>query len=313
MSPTVDARVLAALRNVTPATVLAWARRGWIPCARVGRRVWFDVAEVERALKVREAQRKRPGRRGAPSMASPTPGDPNDQRRSAGTALRGERRGLARSPMRQGPSEPFPQSGPLPALDFDEETARLIRAKARKLARSPGFSWQDTEDLAQDLAVKALEARRGHDPALGPLGAFLAVVLSNHAVDLLRRRQAQRRRDRRPTSLSATVAWCEGERRALAQMIGQRELDARIGKHTRPDEEQADERMDVAAALARLPPEQRRLAEALSRGSCAEVARAAGIPRTTLRARVAHLRPAFGGGDPQDFSPAASSGPADSA
>jgi hypothetical protein len=54
MSTIVDARDLAAQLRVTPATVLTWARRGWIPCLRAGRRpVLFDLAEVERALKER--------------------------------------------------------------------------------------------------------------------------------------------------------------------------------------------------------------------------------------------------------------------
>jgi hypothetical protein len=54
MSQFVDARGLAAKVHVTPATILAWARRGWIPCLRAGRRpVLFDLAEVERALKAR--------------------------------------------------------------------------------------------------------------------------------------------------------------------------------------------------------------------------------------------------------------------
>jgi hypothetical protein len=49
-----DARELAARYRVTPATVLAWARRGWIPCLRAGRRpVLFDVVEVEKAMRAR--------------------------------------------------------------------------------------------------------------------------------------------------------------------------------------------------------------------------------------------------------------------
>jgi hypothetical protein len=58
MSEIVDARCLAERLRVTAATVLAWARRGWIPCLRAGRRpVLFDVAEVERTLRER-AQRR---------------------------------------------------------------------------------------------------------------------------------------------------------------------------------------------------------------------------------------------------------------
>jgi hypothetical protein len=61
MSQIVDARGLAAKLRVAPATVLAWARRGWIPCLRAGRRpVLFDLAEVERALKERAERREVP-------------------------------------------------------------------------------------------------------------------------------------------------------------------------------------------------------------------------------------------------------------
>jgi hypothetical protein len=51
MARIIDARGVAARLGVTPATVLAWARRGWVPCLRAGRRpVLFDIGEVERAL-----------------------------------------------------------------------------------------------------------------------------------------------------------------------------------------------------------------------------------------------------------------------
>jgi predicted site-specific integrase-resolvase len=59
MSQIVDARDLGARLGVTPATVLAWARRGWIPCLRAGRRpVLFELPEVERALKERAKRRE---------------------------------------------------------------------------------------------------------------------------------------------------------------------------------------------------------------------------------------------------------------
>jgi hypothetical protein len=59
MSQIVDARDLAVKLRVTRATVLSWARRGWIPCLRAGRRpVLFDLVEVERALKQRGESRE---------------------------------------------------------------------------------------------------------------------------------------------------------------------------------------------------------------------------------------------------------------
>jgi hypothetical protein len=54
MCELIDARRVAERYHVTPATVLAWARRGWVPCLRAGRRpVLFDPAEVEAALRRR--------------------------------------------------------------------------------------------------------------------------------------------------------------------------------------------------------------------------------------------------------------------
>jgi hypothetical protein len=57
MSQFLDAREIAPRLHVTPATVLAWQRRGWIPCLRAGRRpVLFDVVAVEEALRARGLQ-----------------------------------------------------------------------------------------------------------------------------------------------------------------------------------------------------------------------------------------------------------------
>jgi len=54
----IDAREMAKRLRVTPATVLAWQRRGWIPCLRAGQRpVLFDPHTVEEALRRRGARR----------------------------------------------------------------------------------------------------------------------------------------------------------------------------------------------------------------------------------------------------------------
>jgi predicted site-specific integrase-resolvase len=46
-----DAHHLAKRLHVTGRTILNWARRGWIPCLRAGRKsVYFDPEEVEKAL-----------------------------------------------------------------------------------------------------------------------------------------------------------------------------------------------------------------------------------------------------------------------
>ncbi|MFT5528137.1 MAG: phage terminase Nu1 subunit (DNA packaging protein) [Pirellulaceae bacterium] len=60
MSKLVDAKKLAELLTVKPATIHAWHRRGWIPCLRAGRRpVLFDVEAVKKALRERAERRGR--------------------------------------------------------------------------------------------------------------------------------------------------------------------------------------------------------------------------------------------------------------
>lgn len=58
MSELLCAKELAKHLKVTPATIHAWQRRGWIPCLRAGRRpVLFDVEAVEQALRERAEQK----------------------------------------------------------------------------------------------------------------------------------------------------------------------------------------------------------------------------------------------------------------
>jgi hypothetical protein len=53
----VRAQIVAQQYGVTSETVRGWARRGWIPCRRAGRRpILFDMSEVDAALRRRARQ-----------------------------------------------------------------------------------------------------------------------------------------------------------------------------------------------------------------------------------------------------------------
>lgn len=81
--------------------------------------------------------------------------------------------------------------------DVDPETRRIIRAKANRLARSPGFWRHEVEDLEQDLLLALLRRREKFDPVRGCWPAFVTTVVAHAAVSLLRHRRAACRDPRR--------------------------------------------------------------------------------------------------------------------
>jgi hypothetical protein len=91
-------------------------------------------------------------------------------------------------------------------------------------------------------------------------------------------------------------------------MITQRDLDARVGKHTPPAQDLTDLKLDVAALLDRLPPKRRALAKGLCQESVTALARRTGVARSTLQARAAGLRRDLDRKDFARFSESRSSG-----
>jgi len=69
--PFVDARELAERLGVSVRTIRSWQRTGRIPYVRAGRRVLFDVAAVETALREGEAPSDHYDEGGASSGSGP--------------------------------------------------------------------------------------------------------------------------------------------------------------------------------------------------------------------------------------------------
>ena len=127
----------------------------------------------------------------------------------------------------------------------------------------------------------------------GHRNKFITAVVERHVANILRNKRAEKRDHRRIGSLNVMVSIGEDEATELAETIGQRELDARRGRHPRSDEELAQLAQDVVEVIAKLPKELQDLAERMKTQNVAEIARDMGIPRTTLHESVRQLRQRF--------------------
>ncbi|GIW85376.1 MAG TPA: sigma-70 family RNA polymerase sigma factor [Dehalococcoidia bacterium] len=202
---------------------------------------------------------------------------------------------------RQSPTpQPHPHSSASPK-QLDAFAARLIRRKARQLVGRAGFTRSDRDDIEQELALKLLKQLSAFDPGEAHWHVFVTTVVERYAASLLRDKRAEKRDHRRATSLHVLIETGDNGPVELAETVGRREQDARLGRDPRSDEERAQLAGDVADVLADLPADLRDVAERLKHDSVSQVARDLGLPRTTLLRRMEHVRRAFEGAGLRDY------------
>jgi len=177
---------------------------------------------------------------------------------------------------------------------FDPRTMQLIRGTARRLVRQPGFADADRDDLEQELALELLLRRGDHDPERGTWAAFARGVIRHGAIAILRERDAEKRgAGSRGLSLDDEVWSDGGERLQRGDTLGAADGERRLGTKSLSALERCACRMDVEAALARLPEHLRRLCELLKVMPVAAAARHAGITRDALRRDLRRMRDLF--------------------
>jgi RNA polymerase sigma-70 factor (ECF subfamily) len=177
--------------------------------------------------------------------------------------------------------------------DIDPDVRRIVRRKVREISSRRALGAEDRQDLEQELIRHVLRRLPAFEPARGHLRAFVKRVVERHATNLERDLRAAKRGPGVLASLDAQAQGADGRPVPLAETIAGRQQDARLGRSARPEAEQAELALDVAAAVAGLPPDLLAVAEALKRGSVTAAAAELGLPRTTLADRVRRLRQLF--------------------
>ncbi len=166
----------------------------------------------------------------------------------------------------------------------------LIRIKARQLARKPGFTRSDEEDLEQELAMFLLAKGHLFDPARASVNTFTdRVIMSKVAMIIRDRRRQKRAGDFTAQSLEETRPRSEDEVGALRDALTEADARRRLGTEA-SDLERAQRIAAVVEAMRSLPAEDRDICCRLTERPAAAVARDLGISRHQLRKVIERVR-----------------------
>lgn len=169
--------------------------------------------------------------------------------------------------------------------------AKKLIGEFRRRSRSP--EREEFDDLLQECLMHWIEVRRKLRPdSEGPPIAYMAKVVRNKLTDLFRERDAAKRAgDYDALSLDAPTGESD-EAPTIADL-----LDAARGHELAGGRsvDRNDARIDIAKALLRLTPRQRRLCRLLGEEgmSIKEAAEHLGMPRGTLYEEIKRIRQIF--------------------
>jgi len=167
-------------------------------------------------------------------------------------------------------------------------TIKRIRFLASKLNRQNAVPGMDREDFEQDLVLDLLRRIGRHDPARASLETFAEHVLDNR-VATLTRPCARLRNERQMVSIDAPVPSNDSDAES-----GQLPDDNLVTGNGDADpasvESQLSLRIDVERFVGKLPPALRLCADIMRHGNVSEGASKAGLHRSTIYERLAHLR-----------------------
>lgn len=160
---------------------------------------------------------------------------------------------------------------------FDPYAERIIRDRARRVARQASLPSFEREDLEQDLRVHLWKQRGKFDPTRGCWTTFARCVVERKAAALL----------------GAYRAASTGSRLTTAEDLDSFDQDTyrqRVRPGAAPAHVQNEMQIDVARKLSQLAPTDRALARLLMHERITDIARLTGIARGTLYGRIARLR-----------------------
>ena len=183
----------------------------------------------------------------------------------------------------------------------DRFTRGIIRRKVKQLIGVAGFTKQDRDDLEQELFARVVQSLPKFDPDQAHSNKFVTTVVERYVANILRNKRAAKRDTHGVTSLNVMIQITEEGPTELAQTIGERELDARICRQRRTQEELAQLALDMVEVIATLPDSWQTLLELRKTRTMQQVADEMGVSRTTLNDWMRRIRQRFESSGMQDY------------
>lgn len=116
---------------------------------------------------------------------------------------------------------------------IDEYAVEQIRYRARTLIGTAGYTWDDIEDIEQDLMLDLLEGMTLFDAAKSKRKTFIDRVINNKITKLIRdRRAAKRDISKTGPRLDQFVTNKDGKRTTLQETVSSDEYFNRMGYQT---------------------------------------------------------------------------------
>jgi len=170
----------------------------------------------------------------------------------------------------------------------------LISYKVGRLIGILGFTFEDGEDLEQELKLHLLQNWNQYDPSRGAIKTFINCVLDNRLRQIIERRKTQKSGfGKRTVSLDDTLE--DSDRSGISRIdtIDREDYMIRIGRLKRPAFEECELRIDIERALSQLSPELLRLCKRLQTQTVTEISEETGVPRHKLYPSIRKLRCVF--------------------
>lgn len=172
---------------------------------------------------------------------------------------------------------------------IDPRITRIIAREAEKVAWRLGFTESFIQDVEQDLHITVSSALADLQEAI--FEKSVQQIVKNRAIDIIRwHRRECRTSQREAFSMNEPCLECDDPEDEMAQAVDL-ESQRRAGCGLSPSwHERREESSDISNALAKLPEDLRRLADALdaSQGNLIDAARLFGL--THKKARIMRER-----------------------